>query len=386
MEQAVTTKALTTLSPIMPDRMVELTNRLRVVRYVPGLGRPLLQLGFIHYARWIVIDSLPSMADGGGWRGLRWKYLLFESNYDGGQDDYLRTFADIVPLRLAKLWGSCFGFEATVERGAGARVLNPVGFREFVERNELSVIDYYAAYPHSTTMEVRQAIGMKAQVAEAARHRDGEDAVLRRMGQIGLMALGPSAGSQTLRARFSSVYDPWRRAVSGRYGVNPLTVATPISVDDVSALRNDCEQSSLLSGLADTETHFARLVIIPPWLNDLGQADPDLLGTAYLLFTSDAWGHAYDQIETLRTKLGSAPERLWGHCPGYPGEDDRVLFHAWIDSHRLPTRYYVAGYPPRTVSEIQTYLAQRARVADTYGAEPRPPASRLLADLGNQRD
>src|SRR5438477_11106132 len=114
MDHIGTTRALTTLSPILPERLRALTNRLRVVRYTPGLGRPLLELGFIHYARWLILDWLPAPSDRderapprrGGRRGLRWKYLLFESNYDRDEEDYLRTFADIVPARLAKPWGA----------------------------------------------------------------------------------------------------------------------------------------------------------------------------------------------------------------------------------------------------------------------------------------
>src|SRR6059058_3461726 len=152
MEPLGTTRALTTLSSIMPERLRELTTRLKVVRYTPGIGRPLLELAFIHYARWIIFDWLPPARGNGGWHGLRWKYLLFESNYDGSQDDYLRTFADVLPTRLGKMWDACFGFE-TMTRSASSdagSALAAGGFRAFVERNQLPVLDFYAAYPEAT--------------------------------------------------------------------------------------------------------------------------------------------------------------------------------------------------------------------------------------------
>jgi hypothetical protein len=370
--------------------MRELKNRLRVVRYTPGLGRPLLALGFIHYARWIILDWLPPPGGGGGWRGLRWKYLLFESNYDGTEQDYLRTFADIVPARLVRLWGACVGFESLAERrrDAIAPAIAPFGFQSFVKRNQLEVIDFYAAYPDATAIDVNQAIGMIDRIANASRRADGEDSALRRMTHVGPMALGPVPSPLTLSERACALYEPWKRALRGRYGVNPLTVVTPIPARAVDNLRRLCEDRSLLRGLDQTETHFARLAVIPPRLTDFGQPDPDQLETPFLLFTSDSWGSPYRHLESLRAALGDTLGQIWGQCPGYPGhgDRDRARFRAWISSHTLPTRYYVAGYPPRSATDVRSYLARRAGLARIYGEQPYPPASRLLAELDDQRD
>src|ERR1700733_12000285 len=238
MDHLGVTSALSTLSPIVPERVRDLKNRLRVVRYTPGLGRPLLQLGFIHYARWIIVDWLPSTDGSGGWQGLRSRYLLFESSYDGTQAEYLRTFADIVPLRLAKLWGACFGFEREVERAAAGRIVAPGRFQSFVRENQLQVLDFYAAYPNATAIDVRQAIDIDDLMAAASDHPDGEESELRRVEAGGSMSLGPVSGPLTLRERVEAIYEPWKRAVLGRYGVNPLTVVTPISDTDASGLRD----------------------------------------------------------------------------------------------------------------------------------------------------
>ena len=71
---------------------------------------------------------------------------------------------------------------------------------------------------------------------------------------------------------------------------------------------------------------------------------------------------------------------------GYPAVADRVAFHAWINDHSLPVRYYVAGYPPRSVTAIKHYLAQRAKVAELYAENPEPQASRLLSVLDDEDD
>ncbi len=386
MDHLGTTSALTTLSPIIPERLRDLKNRLRVVRYTPGLGRPLLQLGFIHYARWIILDWLPSADGSGGWHGLRSKYLLFESNYDGSQAEYLRTFADIVPLRLAKLWGACFGFETGVERGSAGRVVAPGRFQSFVRENQLRVLDFYAAYPDATTIDVRQAISINELMAEASARPDGDDLELKRIEEVAPMSLGPVSAALTLRERVQALYGPWRRALLGRYGVNPLTVATPMSDRRVGELMDVCKTGTLLAGLAGTDTHYARLSVIPPSVQDMGQSDPDLLDTPYLLFSSDAWGHPYDHLESLRVNIGGMLDQIWGECDRYPGHGDdvRARFHAWVNSRTLPTRYYVAGYPPRRVCEIERYLRKRANLFDTYADDARPSGLRLLAALDDE--
>ena len=388
MDQPGTTRALTTLSPILPERLGELTGRLRVVRYTPGMGRPLIQLAFIHYARWIIFDWLPPARGTGGWHGLRWKYLLFESNYDGSQDDYLRAFADVLPARLAKLWGACFGFEMQTRAAPSdvGGILAAGGFLAFVEQNQLGVLAFYAAYPNSTATDVRQAIALNELASDT--ERAAGDEPRQQLGSIATTALGPVPPRVTAKQRFRAILDPWASALRGQYGVNPISIVTPLGEGQEKRLRTACEHSSVLKGLADTETHFARLVVIPRRLTDLGQPNPDVLETSYLLFTSDAWGTAYEQIEAIRTALGDTADLMWGGCDGYPGHEDvhRARFHAWVDSHTLSTSYYVAGYPPYPATAIQLRLRDRERVGRTYAEQVHPQLTQLLADAELGRD
>jgi hypothetical protein len=389
MDQLGTTWALTTLSPILPARTRELTSRLRVVRYVPGMGRPLIQLAFIHYARWLILDGLPPARGGGGWRGLRWQYLLFESNFDGIQEDYLQAFADIVPARLAKLWGTCYGFDAATgaNRRDGEDTLAPFGFRRFVERNQLPILDRYAAYPWSTATDVRQAIVLHDLLAEASGESEDAERLPQWLAEAASAALGPVSPSVSVKQQFRAIFNPWKNALRGQYGVNPISIITPLDADRAEMVRVAREGGTLLAGLDQSETHFARLVIVPPSLTDLGQPDPDVLETSYLLYTSDAWGTTYDHIEAIRTGLGLTADLIWGGCDGYPGHDDsRARFHAWVDSHTLPTRYYVAGYAPHSVSAIKRRLDERDRVVDLYAAGEPPPVTALLAELDPDLD
>jgi hypothetical protein len=370
---------LTTLSPIVPERLGELKHRLRVVRYVPGLGRPLLELGFIHYARWSIIDGLPSA--GGGWRGLRSKYLLFQSSFDGEEQDYLDAFADVLPARLAKMWGACVGFEANVERvrGARGRIVAPYAFRDFVKLNSLDLLAHYDAYEYPAST-VRQAIGMEDRIAAAGDDYAGREALLDRIPEVGSMALGPAPGPLTTKERVRAVCKPWVRAVRGRYGVNPLTVVLPLKPGAPSVETQalwEKPKSSPLEALDKTDTHFARLAVIPPQVKDVGQPSPDRLDGSYLLYTSDFGGNPYSHIERLFAKRAAMVE-IWKLCEGFTTTMSNQTFHAWLDDHTIPTRYYVAGYPPRRVDEIDRYVVQRTDVRADYKPDDPPSPGRLI--------
>jgi hypothetical protein len=372
--------ALTTLSPIVPERLAELKRRLRTVRYVPGLGRPLLELGFIHYARWTIVDGLPPSDGAGGWHGLRSKYLLFESNFDGDLDDYLDTFADVLPARIAKIWGACVGFEERVERtrAARGRIIAPHAFRAFVRENSLDVLDRYAAYPEPVST-VRQAIGMQTRIAHAEDDQSAGDPVTERIVNIAAMALGPAPGPSTFGERFRAVSGPWLDAVRGRYGVNPVTVVTPLARRDaVEAILGEIRRVKPLKHLQESKrTHFARVAFIPSEVKDTGQREPDRLGRDYLLYTADVNGDSFHHIEELRRRPRLA-NAIWGDCANYPRTGNAERFHAWFMNHSLRTRYYVAGYPPRTVPQVRQLIKQRRRVREAYESTLHPHDYTLL--------
>jgi hypothetical protein len=260
------------------------------------------------------------------------------------------------------------------------------GFLAFVEQNQLGVLALYAAYPDSTATDVRQAIALNVLASDT--ERAAGDEPRHQIGSIAATALGPVPPRLTAKQRFRAILDPWASAIRGQYGVNPISIVTPLGESQEERLRTACEHSCVLKGLRDTETHFARLVVIPRHLADLGQPNPDVLETSYLLFTSDAWGTAYEQIEAIRTALGDTADLMWDGCDGYPGNEDvnRARFHAWIDSHTLSTSYCVAGYAPYPASAIKLRLRDRERAGRAYAEEVHPQLTQLLADAELDRD
>ena len=340
---------LTTLSPVRPDRLAALRRRLAFVAWAPGVGRPLLELATIHYARWIVFGSLPH-PDGSDRRWLlNWKYLLFAATYDGPGDVYLNTFTDILPLRIAALFGDCFGFEARVEDAPGAdgRVFAAYAFRDFVERNALSDTDSYAAVG-ATVRTIRQALAIK-RTAQRGDRLTGA-ALERVQSEVSSMALGPPPTEPGFR---DAVVGQWGRLARPARVVSPLTVVAPLDHEWDTGSR-------VFSRLPDTV--FARLVVLPKTMqDDLGQQHPDRLPKDYLVFMSDYYGRLADYIEVLRAQ--PVAESIFGRCAGFPGTKGRQSFREWILTHSLKTQYYLAGYPATPVDELKRLLAVRAEIA-----------------------
>jgi hypothetical protein len=344
--------ALTTLSPVVRDRWLGFW--LGVVKYIPPLGRPLAELSFIHYGRWTVLEAVPAR-DGSGTRApLESRYLLFESNYNGGLDEYLDTFTSVIPHRLARLWGCCFQFEETVQRAdyAEGEAFPAWAFRRYVAANELRVLHFYAAYPEATMIDVRQALAIAALRPDDTRRKVP-------------LVIGPQPERPTKWATAKGHGRALWSAISGRYGVNPFALLTPVreaAAKDLFTRLSDkwVDERSPLKAL--TDTHYARLVQVPRDLMDLGQRRPDDLGLPYLLYTSNHCGSAEEHITRLRTQLGEVADDIWGHCPGYPGHDKPAEFDDWAGRHKIDTRYFVPGYAPHEVAYVTQALAERENI------------------------
>ena len=146
-------------------------------------------------------------------------------------------------------------------------------------------------FPDATAIDIAQAIAINDLLSNDPSDPNSHDTLLNAVEEAAPLALGPQPPPLSLRQRARNLVVPWKRAVVGRYGVNPVTIIAALTDDGKAALEDLCAQGDgPLSALEDTETHFARLAIIRPWLTDLGQPDPDLVGSSYLLFTCDGWG------------------------------------------------------------------------------------------------
>jgi hypothetical protein len=109
---------------------------------------PLLDLSFIHFAQWALIDRLPGN-DGLDSERLRPRYLLFLTNFNGGFDQYIDAFSHVIGPRIKLIWSGGHGFPGPEPATT---------FKEYIHRQEFPAAHFYSAYPDATTSRVRSAL------------------------------------------------------------------------------------------------------------------------------------------------------------------------------------------------------------------------------------
>src|SRR5262249_1571221 len=123
------------------------------------LAKPLADLSFIHYAHWAIVSRIPFNGAPQIRERLHYRYLLFESNFNGTWDQYIEAFSEAVGQRMSAIWGSSFGFPGPIP-------VEP--FKAYIRRNEFAANYYWSAYPQATTTIVLQALDLEQKLAQFA--------------------------------------------------------------------------------------------------------------------------------------------------------------------------------------------------------------------------
>jgi hypothetical protein len=113
-------------------------------RLVPSAHGTLAKLSFIHFARWTLVRRLPEQR-------LRHPQLFFESNFNGGWQEYIDAFSHILTRGMTLFWGSSYGFPKPLPSGP---------FKKYIQRHELVASHFYSAYPEATTTIVLSALDL----------------------------------------------------------------------------------------------------------------------------------------------------------------------------------------------------------------------------------
>lgn len=121
----------------------------------------LRRLSFIHFARWSIIDkTFPFNGPPQEKERLRYRYLFFESNFNGTWDQYIDAFSNVLPRGMRVVWGSSYGMPGPL----------PVApFKRYIRQNEYIASHYYSAYPEATTTTILAADELRQGLPELAR-------------------------------------------------------------------------------------------------------------------------------------------------------------------------------------------------------------------------
>jgi hypothetical protein len=146
--------ALTVFSTVRSWGRIELPVFFGVLKLAPGSLTTLRQLSFIHAARWSFLYRLPANGSRPEVK-LRYPHLYFESNFNGGWEEYIDAFSFVLTTGMFGFWGSSYGFP---------QALPTAPFKAYIRANSYTAGHYYAAYPEATTTTVLAALDMAPKV------------------------------------------------------------------------------------------------------------------------------------------------------------------------------------------------------------------------------
>src|SRR5262249_17327334 len=93
-----------------------------------------------------------------------------------------------------------------------------------------------------------------------------------------------------------------------------------------------------------TTVHFAR-ILIHPAVDDAGIP-------AKVLFSTDFDGPIADHIDELLRVAGTGLDRIFEHCDGWPGHQQRDRAHTFFSQNRLRSNTFYTGTMNRSVGQI----------------------------------
>jgi hypothetical protein len=156
--------AITVFSTIRSWGRVFLPVLFGVTKRVPKLTTTLVQLSFIHFARWSIITKLPYNGPPQSKRRLHYPHMYFESNFNGGWEEYIDAFSHILTNGMTAFWGSSYGFP---------KPLPTAPFKKYIQNNESEASHYYSAYPDATATMIKGALDIDKKLEPLLRGAEG---------------------------------------------------------------------------------------------------------------------------------------------------------------------------------------------------------------------
>jgi hypothetical protein len=154
--------ALTVFSTVRWWGRIELPLFFLYVRHLGSLAK-LRHLSFIHAARWSIVWRIPYNGPPQPRTRLRYPHMYFESNFNGGWEEYIDAFSYVLRTGMWTFWGSSFGFPGALPAGP---------FKAYIRRSELTASHFYAAYPEASATTVLGALQLAPRL-EHLRSRAG---------------------------------------------------------------------------------------------------------------------------------------------------------------------------------------------------------------------
>jgi hypothetical protein len=92
--------------------------------------------------------------------------MYFESNFNGGWEEYIDAFSHILTRGMTAFWGSSYGFP---------KPLPTAPFKQYIQDNETEADHYYSAYPEATSTMIQRALVLDEKFAPLLRNAERMD-------------------------------------------------------------------------------------------------------------------------------------------------------------------------------------------------------------------
>jgi hypothetical protein len=150
---------LTILSPIKDDPNSEVSPNLALRIYLAKLPRhrnsPFAKVSSTHFARLVVMDDVVYVGMPACEEHLQSKYLVFESNFDGGLDTYLERMAAEIPEIVDAVWKHCVGFPGVADVAA---------FKAYMKKCQIETTFFFADVNDKTVQQTLRALQTQSAV------------------------------------------------------------------------------------------------------------------------------------------------------------------------------------------------------------------------------
>lgn len=155
------TYAMNAITPMKPWKTWIVRAFFFILGHIKPLQKDLVNLSFIHFARWVVIPrhKFPHLGGKQQDEELRYDYLLFFSNFNGTWNQYIDAFSAVLSRGLNAIW-------RWSEKYPGAQPVT--AFKQYIARCQFDTDYYYTAYPYATTNDVKAAHRVEAAVTAFA--------------------------------------------------------------------------------------------------------------------------------------------------------------------------------------------------------------------------
>ena len=151
---------LTVLSPILQDETQATSHNCAIREYLAGLPNgersPFARVDSTHMARLVVMDDVVFVGRPSCEEHLKSQYLIFETNFDGDLETYLRRMAREIPAEVDSVWRHCWGFPGVKDVDA---------FVAYMKKCQITTTFYFADVNDKTVQQTLRALQTQAAVA-----------------------------------------------------------------------------------------------------------------------------------------------------------------------------------------------------------------------------